>query len=197
MGKAEQTRQMIIDKAAPLFNSKGYAATSLTDILELTGLTKGSIYGNFQNKDEIIEEVFKHNAAKLRGTMRSYLAKEQSAKGQLLAIVDFYNDIFENVVIQGGCPLLNAATEADDHLTFLKETVKRSFQALHNTLKCILESGIKNGDFKKGIDPDEYADTIIILVEGGILLGRVFETKQRFDTALNRIRKIIHQEITA
>ncbi|MBL7756118.1 MAG: TetR family transcriptional regulator, partial [Chitinophagaceae bacterium] len=48
-GKAERTRQHIIEKAAPFFNKKGYADTSLSDITAATGLTKGAIYGNFEN----------------------------------------------------------------------------------------------------------------------------------------------------
>ncbi|MCP2807331.1 TetR family transcriptional regulator, partial [Salmonella enterica subsp. enterica serovar Typhimurium] len=59
--KAERTRQYIIDKAAPIFNKKGYAGTSLNDLIEATGLTKGAIYGNFENKDEIALEAFDYN----------------------------------------------------------------------------------------------------------------------------------------
>ena len=45
--KAEQTTQFIIEKVAPLFNQKGYAATSMSDITRVTGLTKGAIYGDY------------------------------------------------------------------------------------------------------------------------------------------------------
>ena len=52
MKKSEQTKAYIIEKAAPIFNKKGYAGTSLRDMTGATRLTKGSIYGNFANKDE-------------------------------------------------------------------------------------------------------------------------------------------------
>ena len=45
--KAKRTRSYIISKVAPIFNKKGYSATSLIDMTSATGLTKGSIYGNF------------------------------------------------------------------------------------------------------------------------------------------------------
>ena len=48
MTKAEKTKQYIIEKTAPVFNRKGFAGTSMNDIVEVTGLTKGSIYGNFE-----------------------------------------------------------------------------------------------------------------------------------------------------
>jgi len=50
--KAEQTRQLIVEKTAPIFNVKGYAGTSVSDMTKATGLTKGSVYGNFANKAE-------------------------------------------------------------------------------------------------------------------------------------------------
>ncbi|WP_435525010.1 TetR family transcriptional regulator [Chryseobacterium indoltheticum] len=66
MSKAEKTKQFIIEKTATLFNTKGYTATSLSDITEATGLTKGSIYGNFENKDEVSLEVYKYNSGILK-----------------------------------------------------------------------------------------------------------------------------------
>ena len=51
--KAEETKKFIVEKAAPIFNKKGFAATSMNDILDVTGLSKGCVYGNFENKDEI------------------------------------------------------------------------------------------------------------------------------------------------
>ena len=56
--KAQRTAQFIIEKAAPLFNTRGYAGTSMNDITRATGLTKGAIYGNFDNKEEIAIAAF-------------------------------------------------------------------------------------------------------------------------------------------
>jgi AcrR family transcriptional regulator len=61
MSKSERTKNYIIEKAAPIFNTKGFAGTSLSDLTEATGLTKGSIYGNFENKEEIAIQVFKYS----------------------------------------------------------------------------------------------------------------------------------------
>jgi AcrR family transcriptional regulator len=66
MSKAEKTRQFIIEQTAELFNKKGYAGTSLSDITSATGLTKGSIYGNFENKDEVAKEVYLYNSKRLQ-----------------------------------------------------------------------------------------------------------------------------------
>ena len=59
--KAEKTSQYIVETTAPLFNKNGYTGTSLSDITDTTGLTKGAIYGNFKNKEELALEAFNFN----------------------------------------------------------------------------------------------------------------------------------------
>ncbi|RZL99390.1 MAG: TetR/AcrR family transcriptional regulator, partial [Pedobacter sp.] len=63
--KAERTRQLIIEQTAPIFNTKGYAGTSMNDLTAATGLTKGAIYGNFENKDEVAVAAFDYNFSKI------------------------------------------------------------------------------------------------------------------------------------
>ncbi len=49
MTKAEETRQYIIERAAPIFNMYGYEGFSMSQLTEAIGMTKGAIYGNFKN----------------------------------------------------------------------------------------------------------------------------------------------------
>ena len=58
MTKSEKTRRFIIEQSAVIFNKKGIAGTSITDLMEATKLAKGGIYGNFNSKEEISVEVF-------------------------------------------------------------------------------------------------------------------------------------------
>ncbi|MDI9870654.1 TetR/AcrR family transcriptional regulator [Flectobacillus roseus] len=195
MSKAERTRQFIIEKTATLFNSQGYAVTSLSDITALTGLTKGSIYGNFSNKDEVVTEVFKYNASKLLKEIDAAIVEKQSPYEQLLAIVNFYRTIGQKPFIVGGCPLINAATEADDNLAFLQPAVQASFLFWHKKVVDILKRGEVSQHFKSGLDAEMYSSTFIILIEGGILLSRSLKQSVQLDIALDRILKIIEDEI--
>ncbi|NGM90654.1 helix-turn-helix transcriptional regulator, partial [Parapusillimonas sp. SGNA-6] len=65
MSKSENTKQFIVEKTAPVFNTKGYAGTSMNDIMSATGLSKGCIYGNFENKDEVALAAFDYNHNKV------------------------------------------------------------------------------------------------------------------------------------
>src|SRR4051812_16713049 len=114
MSKAEKTKSFIIEKVAPIFNTKGYAGTSLSDMTEATGLTKGSIYGNFSDKDEVALAVFDFNLKKVNSIIQSEVAKRTTAKSQLLAYIDVYENFLTLPFPDGGCPILNTAIDADD-----------------------------------------------------------------------------------
>lgn len=51
--KGSITKEMIIEKSLDLFSVKGYFNTSISDIMEATGLTKGGLYAHFKSKEEI------------------------------------------------------------------------------------------------------------------------------------------------
>src|ERR1700736_1101389 len=121
MNKAEKTKQFIVEKTAPIFNTKGYAGTSLSDMTDATGLTKGSIYGNFTNKDEVALAAFDHNWKKVAGIIRQEMDKKSTMKEKLLVYVNVYDNFLQLPFPAGGCPLLNTAIEADDTHPILKK----------------------------------------------------------------------------
>ncbi|MDN4091886.1 TetR/AcrR family transcriptional regulator [Brevibacillus agri] len=49
----EKTKQHIVEKATELFSQKGYFATSIEDICQATGASKGSLYYHFKNKEQL------------------------------------------------------------------------------------------------------------------------------------------------
>lgn len=85
LSKTERTTQFIVEKSAPIFNMKGFAGTSVNDIVNATGLTKGSIYGNFENKDEVALAVFDFNFNRVTDYIKfKILATENSIERLLV-----------------------------------------------------------------------------------------------------------------
>ena len=81
MNKGQSTREMIIEKSAELFNTRGYAGCSLSDIMAATGLKKGGIYNHFRNKDEISLEAFKFSFAQVENILAGITRQEKTDKG--------------------------------------------------------------------------------------------------------------------
>lgn len=196
MSKAEKTKQFIIEKTATLFNTKGYTSTSLSDITEVTGLTKGSIYGNFENKDEVALEVYKYNSGLLSKSMsRSFSNEFPTTLDKLYAFVDFYRKNWRSVFSNGGCPLMNAATESDDSFPDLKKQVTESFKVWIKNISDIIKQGQENGEIQRELNAEEFGSLFIMIVEGGILLSKTTGDEKYLNLALDRISKIIDKEL--
>jgi TetR/AcrR family transcriptional regulator, transcriptional repressor for nem operon len=195
MSKAEKTREYIIEKSATIFNMKGYAGTSLTDLIKATGLTKGAIYGNFENKDEVAKEVFSYSMKKLYDRMAPFIQSRPDAAGKLTGMTEFYRVNWKSIFEKGGCTLQNAAVEADDNLSFLKKRVQQSVRSWARSLERVLVNGQKEGQIRKDIDPSEYAYTIISTLEGGIMLGKIMNNQKFLFNALDRIDSIVKLEL--
>jgi len=196
MTKAERTRQFIIETTAPIFNSKGYEGTSISDITAATGLTKGSVYGNFKDKNELAAAAFDYNLEKIRNGIVNRSLGLKDPTEQLLVYVDFYAEVFEKVVFGGGCPILNTATDCDDCNPTLYNRVRSAMIEWHRHVESVVEYGVKKSFFVPETNPGEFADNFLSLIEGGVLLSKTLNNKRHLMSNLNLIRKMI-KEITS
>ena len=94
ISKSEKTAKYIIEKVAPIFNRKGYAATSMSDLTTATGLTKGAIYGNFQNKEELAIKSFNFSVNQVLKSISTHQNKNKSPLQKLYLITDFYKNYY-------------------------------------------------------------------------------------------------------
>ena len=171
--KSERTKQFIIETAAPIFNKKGFAGTSLTDLTSATGLTKGSIYGNFENKEDIAVNAFTYAVAKIRTTVHTKLSTKQKAVEKLHLFLDFFLEYVFDPPVAGGCVLLNTAVEADDNQPALKEQVSKELtRSIHHVAELIRQAQL-SGELNNSLNAERMAYTIFCAVEGAIMISRV------------------------
>jgi len=190
--RSEETRQLIIEATAGIFNTKGYAGTSLTDLTEATKLTKGSIYGNFENKEEVALAVFDYTIDRRNKVIARALAHVNTNKEKLLAYLSVFGSTNSKAFVAGGCPILNAGTEADDTFELLRKKVHKVIVDCKKELEGFLAAGITAKEFRKDVDPEKTALTLIALVEGAILLGKTTNKSAYLDMVLESARELIH-----
>lgn len=193
MGKAEKTRSYIIEKTAPIFNIKGFAGTSMNDITEATGLTKGSIYGNFKNKDEVALEVFEHNKKKMQDLFTLEISKKSSYRDKLLTYPELYDQFFIRHFIDGGCPIMNTAIEADDTHPLLKEAAKKAILVWKDSLAYLVQKGIDAKEFKSETNPEETALLILSIIEGTVMVSKLTGNVGYLKTLMHSLRKLINE----
>ncbi|MEM8937956.1 MAG: TetR/AcrR family transcriptional regulator [Bacteroidota bacterium] len=174
MVRSEKTRQLIIEKTASIFNKKGYTGTYLSDLTNATGLTKGSIYGNFKDKNEVAVEAFKYNFKFQSEQIIQKINRKENAIDKLLVFLDFYRTAFGRIFDNGGCAILNTAVDADDGNDLLKREVVNTINNWHEIIANILKEGIDQNEFIS-VDIENFSYRIIAMVEGSIMLSKTLD----------------------
>ncbi|QEC78302.1 TetR/AcrR family transcriptional regulator [Mucilaginibacter ginsenosidivorax] len=192
LSKAERTRKFIVETTAPIFNKKGYAGTSLSDLTDATGLTKGSIYGNFANKEEVAAAAFDHNSAMIRRQIQDRIQKAGTYYEKLLVYAQVYHSFTRTGTFpEGGCPILNTAVDADDTNPLLKEKAAQAVLRWRKSIENLITAGIQAGEFKPDADADGTALSMIALIEGGIMIAKVTNTPASLDRVLQTVNVLI------
>ncbi|WP_270087243.1 TetR/AcrR family transcriptional regulator [Sphingobacterium sp. SYP-B4668] len=173
--KAEKTKQFILETAVPLYNEKGISGVNIDDVLAATKLTKGCLYGHFENKEDLSEQVIDLALRMVSDKVRLAVSKGKSAKNKVFAFMDFYKDPIQSY-IPGGCPIFNTAVEADDNYPGMKQKVAKVFRAGQEELVALLQEGIDNKEFSDKLDPAVFAFKMVAAIEGGIVMCRTMDT---------------------
>lgn len=189
--KADRTRQFIIEKTAPVFNAKGFAGTSLSDLTQATGLTKGSIYGNFENKDEVALAAFDYNFERITNYMKAKIVATDNAIERLLAYPDVYRNFLKIPFLQPGCPILNTATDADDTHPSLREKTTSALSFWKKSIENQVKRGVARKEIKANTNPAEIAIIIMSLIEGAIMQAKVTGRSAELKIAMDYLEKII------
>ena len=188
LSKSERTRLFIIEKSAPIFNKKGYSGTSMADILQATGLAKGGIYGNFSSKDEIAVAAFEYAYNHLKEALRFRIKQQKTAAAKLQAILNFYHNYTIRPNIDGGCPLLNTAIDADDNIPFLKEKARQALEEMIGSLQHIIQTGIDKKEFIPELDAGKEAELFFGLIEGAIMMSKVSDNPKILNRILDNLK---------
>jgi TetR/AcrR family transcriptional regulator, transcriptional repressor for nem operon len=181
MGKGEKTRQRIIVQAAPLFNQGGLAGCSMQDIMEATGLEKGGLYRHFSSKEELAAECLKYSlelAFKYRSGDADHVP---NAVDKLRYLVDRFTSVPSP--LKGGCPLMNAAVDADDGNLQLRRIAQEALRHWKSKLIQIVNDGLERGEVLSGTDPIRVANTMITVLEGSLLISRLEASPRARDDA--------------
>jgi TetR/AcrR family transcriptional regulator, transcriptional repressor for nem operon len=177
MTKGQQTRRDIIEKAAPLFNQKGYEGTSLSDLMDATGLQKGGIYRHFGSKEELAVAAFDYSWLKAASKRLDGLDDSANAVDRLKKMIDNFVELRPGLV-PGGCPLMNTAIESDDGNPVLRARAQKALQTWTSRLSKIVRRGIAQRQINSAVHPQKLSQLVIATLEGALLVSRLQKNRR-------------------
>ena len=164
MSKSEKTKAFIIETIAPIFNKNGYSAMSLSKITAATGLTKGAIYGNFENKEQLAIAVFQFSVRRILRDLNAHVNRGKTPLEQLNNVATFYHNYYEYNIKLGGCPILNTGVDANNHNPLIIAKVRAYNERILDRFSNLIESCKTSNEIKTSIDSKLYAKRFFLMI---------------------------------
>lgn len=170
------TKEQIIFEATKMFLSKGYETTSLADIVEKCGVTKGAFYHHFKSKDELFQEILNTMFSELENWINAMLLEKKTFKEFLYAYFD-YISFFKNMSLEMGISMnmYDLIFDASKKFPNFKKMISQTYKKFFNQIKSRIDSAIKNGEILDNVDSESFAVHLTVLIEGFILFEVLLE----------------------
>jgi TetR/AcrR family transcriptional regulator, transcriptional repressor for nem operon len=163
----QRTRKKIVTCAARLFNRKGFAEVTISEIMMTAGLTHGGFYRHFDNKEELYAE-----------TVRHFLKKEAPERWQkgpagsprpdvpfAKYVVDAYLSRDHLGDVDGSCPLIGLSSDVARGGV----AVKAAYREVAESMLHVFKANLKNRTAR------EQALLLLTLCVGGMVLARAID----------------------
>jgi TetR/AcrR family transcriptional regulator, transcriptional repressor for nem operon len=176
LARGEATRRRIVEQSAAVFNRHGYSGTSMSQLMDATGMEKGGIYRHFESKQELAAAAFDYAWTVVSEPRQRGLDTCTSALEKLLLLVRNFIEQPPRT-LPGGCPLLNTAIDSDDGNAVLRSKALVALNKWREGLVEIVREGQQNRELRKDADPEQVATVMIASLEGAVMMSRMERTR--------------------
>ncbi|MGE8685537.1 MAG: TetR/AcrR family transcriptional regulator [Achromobacter sp.] len=161
----------IADAAMQVFWRRGYAATSIQDLVEGTGLSRSSLYGTFENKQGLYQEALRRYEAVTAANV-ALLAGPGAPKDLIRRLLMRVAEDELGDPQRRGCLVANATLELAGQDDAVAGLVARNFQRLQQALEKLILRGQQTGAVAADKRPRALARFFVGTMQGMRVLGK-------------------------
>jgi TetR/AcrR family transcriptional regulator, transcriptional repressor for nem operon len=187
-----KTRDRLIATAMQMFWQKGYASTSVADILQEAGANSGSLYHFFPGKQDLLLAVL----GRYREGIGPMLLEpawrdEKDPIEKVFALLARYRQAIVQTDHTYGCPIGGLALEIHEPDPAVREALAANFAAWTDAVReCLEEAGNR---LPMRLDRKELAEFILTVMEGGVMQSRTHRSVAYFDGSVRHLRRYVDQ----
>jgi len=185
----EFDRSDVLDRATRLFWDKGYCATSISDLVRVTGLNPGSIYGAFNSKEGLfltaLEFYGEHSIQKLKALLAG---SDDPLRGIVFFLQQLVDEHWKRTG-QRGCFLVNTTLEVAPHNRKVKQRVMRYFDGIEQCFADVFERAAAEALLDRGQDPVALAKFLMTTIWG-------IRVMQRLGTDKAGLQKVVNEYLS-
>jgi TetR/AcrR family transcriptional regulator, transcriptional repressor for nem operon len=184
----DDTRHRIVFAAMELFWEKGFASTSIADVLKRSNANSGSLYHFFPGKQDLLIAVLQMYRTGIHEMLLepawSHVADPIE---RIFALLARYRQLVIQTECFYGCPIGSLALELHEPDPPVRELLAANFQAWTEAVqRCIVDAGER---LPPRLDSRELAEFVLTTMEGAVMQSRTFRDVSYFDRSVNQLRK--------
>jgi len=183
------SRQRLVESARYLFWERGFAGTSMADLLAHAKVNSGSFYHFFDSKEALLREVLEGYLVALHPMIvEPAYASAQEPIERIFAILAGYRERILMTDAQYGCPLGRLALEIDPENRPAHKLIAENFRGwIAAVRECLLAAALP-----ADTDIDSLATYVLATMEGGVMLSRSYGSVEPFDRTVKTLREHFH-----
>jgi AcrR family transcriptional regulator len=160
---ADERRAHIMQAALACFARKGYHLTTMDDIAQESGLSKGSLYWYFESKKELFLSIFEAYFRQMETAVRPILEGTLSPSEKLHAIAEMLVDLMAEA--QSFVGVMIDFWSQTRHEEDINQLLRQIYEPYYQGLVAIIEEGIQQGEFRP-VNAAHLASLLIAVYDG-------------------------------
>lgn len=164
---AEFDRAEVLEKVMQAFRAKGYAGTTMQELVAATGLHPGSIYGAFGNKRGLLLAAVDHYVCQKRSRRRQVMTLPSPLAG-----IEAYLHLVVEDTLNGACLVTRMLMEMSAQDEELAGRLQQIYQELEQDLRLALDSAAARGELVPGPSLESLTGYLLVAIQGLITFGQ-------------------------
>ncbi|MCL4501464.1 MAG: TetR/AcrR family transcriptional regulator [Deltaproteobacteria bacterium] len=182
-----ELKQKIILESLRLFSLKGFLSTSVQDILEAAGTSKGGFYNHFKSKEELFFAVLAEARKIWRDKHLVGLEQIDRPVEKVKKLLQNHRDFYlkDTECLPGGCIFVTLLVELDDQLPVLAQEVNKGFYNLKAMINRFMEQGKLSGELREDTDTNAVTEMIFSGILGATVSYGMEKSLANVDRTIN------------
>jgi TetR/AcrR family transcriptional repressor of nem operon len=186
------TKEKLLDAAQQLMLAKGFPATTVEEICNTAGFTKGSFFHYFESKEHLGKEVLDRFYVFLQQTVQQGSFRMKSDPLQrVYGYVDRFIEMATNPELPGGCLLGHFTQELADTHPEIRSLCAQHFAEWAALLKQELDEAKAKYAPKASFDTQSLAEYFISVMQGSRILATAKQDTRVFEQNLRHFKRYI------
>ncbi len=186
------TQERLLDAAQQLMLAKGFVATTVDEICEAAGVTKGSFFHYFKSKEDLGKVVLERFCqVRLQLMQESPSQKKKDPLERVYGWVDFAIEMSKSPMAKNGCLLGNFAQELSDTHPAMRSLCAQRFTEWAVLLKQELDEAKVKHLPKSRLDTESLAEHFIAIIEGALIIAKAKQDMGIVEKSLRHFRRYL------